>query len=124
MGGSSGDPTAPQPTFQSFKFVIENMVPPCVASDCHGGGVPNPLQMPVANDDQLYNNLMTTMVAECGNIPVVTPGDPSKSALIKLLNGPCGEIPRMPKGCDGTNCVPDEYIASITQWVQMGAPKN
>jgi hypothetical protein len=33
--------------------------------------------------------------------------------------------PRMPYMCteqDG-NCIPDEYIAAITQWIANGAPK-
>jgi len=82
--------------------------------------------------DQLYTELTTYVSVECGNIPIVTPGNPAQSALIKLLKAPCDDgigepIPRMPNGCTedefGNTCVPDEYIAAIEQWVASGAPQ-
>jgi hypothetical protein len=62
----------------------------------------------------------------CGNFPVVNPGKPQESAIVKILKGPCGTTPRMPIDCvdDGdSKCVPPEYIAAITQWIANGAPK-
>jgi hypothetical protein len=82
-------------------------------------------------NDGLYTELTTYVSMECGNIPIVTPGNLAQSALIKLLKGPCDDgigdpIPRMPNGCVedefGNNCVPDDYIAAIEQWVLSGAP--
>jgi hypothetical protein len=123
-GGASGSGsggTIPA-TFDTLKLVIEQTAPtPCVAADCHGGEH-HPLKL--ALDDGLYSRLTTYMSVNCGNIPVVTPGDPSRSALVKLLKGPCGMTPRMPNGCteqDG-NCLPADYIAAIEQWVANGAP--
>jgi hypothetical protein len=123
-GGSGGD--AIPATFATFKFVMMGTNPPCSASDCHGVGGPNPLQMPTDDDATLYTNLTTVIAKECKNIPVITKGNPAQSALVTLINGPCDQLPQMPKGCtaaDG-NCVPDDYIAAITQWIANGAPQN
>lgn len=119
-GGTSG--TAPTPTFATFKYVTLNTQPPCVASDCHGFGTMNPLTL--ADDDgMMHSRLLNTRVEKCGNLPVVTPGNPQMSALITLLKGPCGELPRMPYECTPDfDCVPDNYIAAIEQWVLNGAP--
>jgi hypothetical protein len=61
---------------------------------------------------------------DCGSIPLVTPGDPEKSALIMVLSGPCSDdLERMPRGCtdvDG-HCVPPEYIDALAQWIAEGA---
>lgn len=123
-GGMSG--AAPMggrgPTFATFKYVTLNTQPPCVASDCHGFGTMNPLTL--ADDDgMMHSRLLNTRVAKCGNLPVVTPGNPQQSALITLLKGPCGELPRMPYECTPDfDCVPDDYIALIEEWVRLGAP--
>ncbi len=120
--GSGGTGSGPAPTFATFKYVTMGTNPPCVASDCHGFGTMNPLTL--ADDDgMMHTRLLNTRVAKCGNLPVVTPGNPQMSALITLLKGPCGELPRMPYDCtDGFDCVPDDYIAAIEQWVLNGAP--
>lgn len=117
--GTSGHP----PDMTTIKLVITGTQPPCVASDCHGVGGANPLQMPQDNDAQLVHNFTTVMSTACG-MPVVVPCHPELSALSKLLKGPCGDLPRMPKGCtaeDG-NCVPDDFIAAVDQWITNGAP--
>jgi len=123
-GGGTGG-WAAAPTFDTVKLVFQGTNPPCVASDCHGLNTENILELAI--DERLHNTLLTHMSAACGNIPVVTPGDPTRSALIHLLKGPCGETPRMPRGCiedefDNT-CVPDDYIAAIEEWVRIGAPQ-
>lgn len=96
----------------------------CNGSDCHGGSEANPLDLRLNED--LYTNLTTSASIECDNLPIVDPGNAEGSALIRLLKGPCGETPRMPAGCFENefenNCVPDDYIAAIEQWVADGAP--
>ncbi len=125
-GGSGGiaDPAIPA-TFETVKFVLQGTNPPCVASDCHGSGTHHALSLAV--DDQLHSTLTTHVSAACGDLPLVTPGDPQQSALLSILRGPCGEIPRMPNGCVedefGSTCVPDEYIAAIEEWIAGGAPQ-
>jgi hypothetical protein len=77
------------------------------------------------NDSQLFKNLTATVVKDCGNHPVVTPGDPSKSALLQIIQGDCSmKTPRMPPGCvDGdAGCVPPDYVAAVAQWISDGAP--
>lgn len=133
-GGSSGSGVGgsippPTPTFDTLKFVLGATMPPCVASDCHGG---THMELPLlVVNDQLYTELTTHVSVACGNIPLVTPSNPEQSALVKILKGPCGvppdDIPRMPNGCIedefGSTCVPNDYIAAIEQWVRNGAPQ-
>jgi hypothetical protein len=102
----------------------------CSAAPCHGvnGTAPpgRPLALPSNNDQQLYANLTSYVSTACGNLKLVSPCDPANSALPKILSGPCGMTPRMPYMCSGQdgNCIPDEYIAAITQWIANGAPKQ
>jgi hypothetical protein len=107
------------------KFVFENTQEPCVSSDCHGLHTENILELAI--DERLYNTLTTHVSVNCGNIPLVTPGDVTRSALVKIIKGPCGETPRMPRDCVEdpffNTCVFPEYIAAIEQWVAMGAPQ-
>jgi hypothetical protein len=85
-----------------------------------------PLALPPNDDQLLYTNLTSYISTACGNIKLVSPGDPAQSALPKILTGPCGMTPRMPYMCtdkDG-NCIPGEYVAAITRWIANGAPKQ
>ncbi|KYF96887.1 hypothetical protein BE20_58875 [Sorangium cellulosum] len=102
-----------------MKFVIENAS--CFGAGCHNDEM-NPLNLKV--DAELRTRLTTHVSKNCGNIPVVNPGKPEESALIKILEGPCGETMRMPLGCvnDGdANCVPPSYIEALSQWIADGA---
>jgi hypothetical protein len=130
--GGSADGSSIPPTFETVKLVLEGGGPitTCAAAPCHGvnGMAPpgRPLELPLNNDQQLYTNLTTYVSTACGNIKLVSPCDPAQSALPRILKGPCGMAPRMPYMCteqDG-NCIPDEYIAAITQWIANGAPKQ
>jgi hypothetical protein len=78
-------------------------------------------------DDELHTRLTTRISANCGNIPVVNPGKPDESALVKILKGPCGPTARMPLGCvddQDATCIPADYIAAIEQWIAIGAPQQ
>lgn len=130
-GGSNAGGTIP-PTFETVKLVIQGGGPvqTCSAAPCHGvnGMAPpgRPLALPTNDDQQLYTNLTSYVSTACGNLKLVSPCDPAGSAILKILRGPCGMTPRMPYMCtaqDG-NCIPDEYIAAITQWITNGAPKQ
>ncbi len=48
--------------------------------------------------------------------PVVTPGDPEKSTLVRVVRHD-GDLKMPPKGK-----LPDPAVAALTQWVKMGAP--
>jgi len=118
-GGGTGGTGAIDASFDTFKSLVPTH---CFGGLCHD--LPeNPLKLTV--DDKLYTTLTTHMTKHCG--PVLTPGNPQDSALVKLLKGPCGETNRMPFGkCfeDGDEgCVSPEYIAAIEQWIAKGAPQ-
>lgn len=118
-GGSTGSGSGIEPTFETVKFVIENVT--CFGAGCHNDEL-NPLDLQI--DGQLHMRLTSHISKNCGNIPVVNPGNPQESALIKILEGPCGSTPRMPLECvnDGdAKCVPDDYIQALTQWIADGA---
>lgn len=115
------------PTFATLRFVLTATMPPCTAADCHGPGGPNRLQYRVKDPDALYETITHHMSVDCGNIPVVTPGNPEKSALVKVLKGPCSaKVPQMPNGCQPAlgNCLPANYVSAIERWIALGAPKN
>jgi mono/diheme cytochrome c family protein len=52
--------------------------------------------------------------------PVIIPGDPSGSELLKLITG--DSIPRMP--LNGPPFLTDQEIQIITSWIAAGAPDN
>jgi len=101
----------------------------CAAAPCHGinGAAPpdRPLELPTNNDQLLYTNLTSYISKACDNTKLVTPGDPTQSALVRILKGPCGATPRMPYDCsvEAGDCIPAEYITAIEQWIAAGAPR-
>jgi hypothetical protein len=122
MGGAPATMDGPAPTLATLEEVIVFFG--CNGACCHGGNAEiTPLDLRIGDD--LLENLTTTVSAKCDNLPVVAPGNPEGSALIRLLKGECGGIQRMPAGCFETeaenNCTPDDYIAAIEQWVRDGA---
>lgn len=75
-------------------------------------------------NSSLYTTLTTYVAQDCNNEKLVVPGQPQSSALVKILSGPCGVVPQMPKGCKGDGCVPQAYIDAISGWIANGAPQN
>jgi hypothetical protein len=118
-GASGGSASGIEPSFAMLKGVIQGS---CFGAICHD--LPeHPLQLKL--DDKLYGTLTSHMTKHCG--PVLTPGDPQGSALVKLLKGPCNGTDRMPYGkcfADGDEgCIGPEYIAAIEKWIANGAPQ-
>jgi hypothetical protein len=120
-GGAAGS-AAPgvEASFATVRQVVVQAH--CADASCHNGEVKPRLQ----DDATLHTTLTTHISKACGNIPVVTPGNPEQSALVKLIKGPCGELPRMPNGCVSTpieeyTCLPPDYIDAIERWVRNGA---
>lgn len=117
-GGASAVPA----TFETFKFVITQT--PCFGAGCHNDAQ-NPLNLRA--DDLLYKRVSSHISKNCGNLPIVNPGKPQESALIKILKGPCAPTPRMPVGCvddEDAKCIPSDYIAAIAQWIANGAKEQ
>jgi hypothetical protein len=111
------------PDWATVKQVLQyGSNPGCNASDCHGVGSTNPLQMPLMDDAALFTNFTTIMSEDCGNIPIVTPGNSAQSAIVKILKEGCGKLGRMPKDCEMFNaCLMPDYIWVIDCWVANGA---
>ena len=78
---------------------------------CHAGaGAPRGLRL------DTYEHVM-----KGGDFrPVVVPGDPEGSELVRRIRG--DSTPRMP--FDGPPFLSDEEIAKIVQWIKEGAPDN
>lgn len=122
-GTGSTSPPIPA-TWDTVKLVLSGTRPPC--NGCHGNQGSGGFRINIGNDSQLFKSLTTTVAKDCGNNPIVTPGDPTKSALLEILQGDCSvKTPRMPPGCvDGdSSCVPPEYITALSQWISAGAPE-
>jgi hypothetical protein len=118
--GDSGGGNTVDATFDTLKFVVEQA--PCFGAGCHND---DQNRLDLRLDAELYTRITTLVSANCGDIPIVTPGNPEASALVKILKGPCGPTPRMPLGCiedDDAMCIPAEYVAAIEQWIASGAP--
>ena len=111
---------------------IINAGPPymtCVSAPCHeaGGQAPPPPEtaLDLSPNDNLYSTLMSYVAKDCNNETLVVPGHPEKSAIVKILSGPCSStVPQMPKGCSGDSCIPQTYVDAISAWITNGAPQN
>ena len=117
-GGGAGGPPA---TFATLTTLIKSS---CYGSPCHDLVEHN---LPLIVDDGLYMRLLNHTTMKCG--PTLTPGDPSQSAIVKLLKADCNGTVRMPyfKCFDGDGdenelCVPSATIAALEQWIKNGAP--
>ena len=120
-GSGGGGGLMYPPTFETVKAILQSNYG-CSGADCHGG---NDHNVSLLVNSQLYTTL-TTFVSKCESLPLVTPGMPAQSALLKILKGPCGPIRQMPDGCVGGefgNCLQPEEIAPVEQWILMGAPQ-
>jgi hypothetical protein len=120
-GSGGGGGLMYPPTFETVKAILQSNYG-CSGADCHGG---NDHNVSLLVNSQLYTTL-TTFISKCESLPLVTPGMPAQSALLKILKGPCGPIRQMPDGCTGGefgNCLKPEEIAPVEQWILMGAPQ-
>jgi hypothetical protein len=122
----NGGTTTPPATFATVMMAMSDhgAVTACASAPCHGaGGMEPPLDpLSLQQDASLYTNMMSYVSHACGDIPLVNPGKPNESALIKILTGPCGTTARMPYLCSGENCLSDAEIAAISQWIANCAP--
>jgi hypothetical protein len=68
----------------------------------------------------LYTTLTTYMVTRCSNRTLAIAGDPTNSALIRMLTGGCNAF-RMPDGCSQQPCIAPADVDLLTAWIQQGA---
>lgn len=117
---------------RTYAAVLECIIEAgCQSSICHAGEVPLLLidtweGFPRREDHSPYDKLTDTLllytVDHCHDSPLVDPGYPENSAIIKALSRQC-EDPEwgMPDGCSTTPCIPQEYIDFIAEWIELGA---
>lgn len=89
----------------------------CVNAGCHpGGGAPFPL-----NTGQSYARLVNQLATTgpCAGDMRVLPGNPANSALVKRLEGTCGD--QMPLG---GSPLPAASIQLVKDWIAQGALNN
>lgn len=75
----------------------------------------------------LHTELTSYLVPECEGHPLVTPGDPTKSSILKLIKAECsknGEPFFMPVTCGEPPCFPEDWVQSISLWIAAGAPMD
>lgn len=124
----NGGMTTPPATFETVKtaFLGFGAVDSCASAACHGanGLAPPSKPLTLQNDANLYRNMTTYISHACGDIPLVNPGKPNESALIKILSGPCGTTVRMPFGCVDEHCYDADLMGAISQWIANCAPEN
>lgn len=125
----------PPATWDTLRYAITYSSITCAGSDCHGG-FEHRLDLRddlTTNGQALYDQLTTWTSELCGNKLVVNPGNPDQSAILDVLTTGCGAvapncvvgeecIPQMPFNCQpGFDCVPDDKIEAIRQWIADGA---
>ena len=105
---SAGSLRAGEPTPEQAKFFEEKVRPVLVANcfKCHTGKEPK-------GELRLDSGEAALAGGESG--PVIVPGKPEESLLVEAINYRSLEMP--PTGKLG-----DEAIATLTEWVRLGAP--
>lgn len=143
VGGASGgamtggaDGLGGTPVGADWATTEERLGLSCGNSICHGGTE----KLCLAKDGDrvggegsnclpgttLHATLLATQVKECENLPLVNPGKPSESALVRLISRQCGEFV-MPANCPPEEqgyptCWPEYAILDVSAWIANGAP--
>jgi hypothetical protein len=114
IGGQGGTGGARAVSFAEVSLFIRAQ-----CGTCHTGRTPPNLDT-TREPSALYTTLTSVSVARCGGNKLVTPNDPSRSALLMVGMGQCGTL-RMPAGCTDSICysVADESL--LTNWILAGA---
>lgn len=111
--GAAGAPANVPATFAAVSSIIQ-----ANCAICHGSRMPR-----LTNSANLYKTLTSTTVKECGGNALVKPNDPANSALLMLPNWECDDLV-MPQGCVDMPCLTDTELATITAWINAGAPSK
>ncbi len=116
-GGSGGSGGSSIPaSFETMKLIITSL-----CQGCHGSD----MSLNLNSDPALYMRLTTGTTRTCG--PLITKGDPSKSAMFKMLEGTCPPpFSIMPDGCkpEEDSCLGADYQDAVKRWIAAGAPEN
>lgn len=131
-GGSAGGTST-----ATFAKVSQLLSTSCAGANCHAAASQ---QADFLTATGLYTRLTTplTDAQHCVGETLVTPGDASKSFLLKIIQGTGGktanhstcknnngteDIVRMPDDCPGQRpCLTADQIKLVSDWVAAGAP--
>ena len=116
-GGATGSSAGSAGSSAAFTQVSAIFGKNCGIAGCHADK-----QSPrLAADSKLYATLTAgTVLAECDYTKLIEPGDPAKSALVRLMNRQCGSF-TMPPSCSKTPCLPSADLKLLSDWIQAGA---
>jgi hypothetical protein len=114
----SSAPPANVPSFEEISGIllvtcgniICHMPPPYTPPDLSGGGTVD-----------LYTQLTTYQVNNCGGSTLVVPGNVAESALVKVVSGECGGFYMPP---DTYFPFTDDELSKIRAWIAAGAPNQ
>jgi hypothetical protein len=70
--------------------------------------------------DAFYTLLTTFTVDNCAGSALIVPGDTAESAILKVVGHGCGEFYMPP---DTYDTFTEDELATLTAWVEAGAPK-
>ncbi len=104
---AADDAIKPDPASVEF---FEKKVRPILSARCHGATAPD------KQKGGLRLDARATVLAGGSTGPAVVPGNPGESLLVDAIN--YGETYQMPP----KSKLPAEEIATLTEWVQRGAP--
>jgi hypothetical protein len=129
MGGSGSGTDGGAGSFAAVKAILSTN---CAISGCHGnnGGT---MHIDFRDNAGLYmrltGNAPNTAPSACRNRTIVTPGMPTQSLIVAMIeapNGPrmsCGA--RMPDDCPTARpCLTAAQIQTIRDWITAGAPNQ
>lgn len=126
MGTSSAEPSSSNASTDSsevgapsFEDVQALLLYSCVLVSCHTPLYNQPTLLDF--DGMLHDRMLSWQVSHCNDEPLVTPGQPENSAILKLVTQRCGEFV-MPPLCTDP-CVDAETYEGIEAWIKAGAPK-
>lgn len=68
----------------------------------------------------LYNVLTSTVVKQCGNDKLITPGDTANSALVEMVTNQCNGF-FMPTSCSSAPCLVPDELTALNTWISQGA---
>lgn len=126
-GGSAGGGSTA--TFAQVTTIINSS---CATGMCHNA-TSGQLNFKTPSPD-LYTVLTTAIpssVAHCKGTTLVVPSNAAGSFLASVVkakatcknNGADESIARMPDNCNGNSCLSTAQIATISDWINAGAPK-
>lgn len=121
-GTSAGSETsAPPANVASFEEISGILLVTCGNIICHMPPPYTPPDLSGGGTVDLYTQLTTYQVNNCGGSTLVVPGNVAESALVKVVSGECGGFYMPP---DTYFPFTDDELSKIRAWIAAGAPNQ